>query len=120
MAPKAGDLPALLAESLPGLSVTARTPLTPITPLTAGGSASNPPAAAGGTAPATTAGRTSLAGSKASGGSAAPTGGTTATPTKKSRGCAVASGQAGSPFALAGFGLALAWFARRRARSEGG
>jgi hypothetical protein len=103
-APKAGDLPALLAESLPSLSVTARAPLDPLAAPAAGGGAK--PSAGGGAQPA-------------SGGSTpAADGGVVPTAPKKSSGCTVAdAGDNG--LSLAAVLLATATLTRQVSRRRG-
>lgn len=126
MAPKAGDLPSLLAESVPQLSVNAKNPIDPLKPAPAANGTAGKPATGGaaGTAEAPPAG--SKAPAQNTAGNASPEvkpGSTTLPPTtpaasaaKKDRGCAVASGESGSSFALFAAAAGLALFARRRSR----
>ena len=101
--PKAGDLPALVAESLPAIGVTARAPLDPLAAPAAGGGAKATggsgvePAADGGTAKPTVEG------------APAP---------NKSSGCAVAQGR-DNGLKLAGLLLAAAALTRRRSSKRG-
>ena len=121
-APRAGDLPALLAESVPSLSVTAKTPLDPLVPATTAAGSGAPPAAGKPAATTGAAGQVRAAGSKAvpaSAGASAPATPvptpTTAT-TKKSSGCAVAEGESDNGLMLAGVLATLAYVGRRRTR----
>jgi MYXO-CTERM domain-containing protein len=108
-APVAGDLTALLAESVPSLSVEAKTPLDPLKP-----------AAAVSGAPAT-AGKPAAGSGSGSAGQVSAAAGTTATAPNanisKKSGCAVASGD-DNGVAWAGL-LGVAWLARRRSRRSG-
>jgi len=127
--PKAGDLPSLVAESVPSLSVTAKTPLDPLKPLPAATPAagSGAQAAAGKPASSGAAGQTPNAGAKApttptSPGSAAGSGagltpGEPLTPAaKKSSGCAVAMGSSDDGFAFASVLAGVLVFGTRRNR----
>jgi hypothetical protein len=121
-APRAGDLPALLAESVPSLSVVAKTPVDPLGPTittTAAGSGTQP--AAGKPAATTTtgaAGQAQAAGSKAvlahAGAGALTT--PVASTTKKSSGCAIAGGASDNGLMLVGLFAGLMSLGKRRTR----
>jgi MYXO-CTERM domain-containing protein len=109
-APRAGDLPALLAESLPALGVTARAPLDPLAPPAAG---SGMPSTGGKSADAK-AGQPAASGGKGGAVAGPAAGESTPVSSKKSSGCAIAGTGDDSGLALAGLALAWATFARRR------
>jgi len=125
-APTAGDLPALLAESVPSLSLKARTPLDPLVAVlvkaTAGASGT---AAATSSAGQPAAGRSAGTAGAAASGTPAPTGTPapatppTAARSKSSGGCAVGFESGGSPLALLGVvaGISLLRSHRRRRRA---
>jgi hypothetical protein len=125
MAPKAGDLTSLLAESVPQLSVNAKNPIDPLKPAPAAngaagksaggasGTAAAPPAGSNAPTAQNTAGNVSP--EVTSGSKTLPS--TTNTPaTKKNSGCSVASGVTGSPFGLFAVVAGLVFVARRRSR----
>jgi len=125
--PKAGDLTALLAESVPSLSVTAKTPIDPLAPIARAAAGSG---AAGKPGSGYVAGQGSIAfpfaGAKApaNAGAAAGNGltdlrpGDAVTPpaAKKSSGCAVASGGSGDGFGVASVLAGVMLFGARRTR----
>jgi hypothetical protein len=130
MAPKAGDLSALVAESIPALSVMAKTPIDPLAPATA--KAANPTAPASGAAGAKS--TTSTGGSSSTPATTSTTSITSTSPTtpttpatsttantapttKHSSGCTVAHGRSSSGFALASLIASVMLFGRRRSRT---
>jgi hypothetical protein len=127
MTPKAGDLPSLLAESIPQLSVNAKNPLDPLKPAPAANGAAGTSAAGAG-ANQGQAGATKGPSQQTSAGSGVnpqqPSGpntlpsGPEGTPpaAKKDRGCAVTNGEPGSSFGLFAAVAGLALFVRRSAR----
>jgi hypothetical protein len=112
-APKAGDLPALLAESVPSLSVIASSPLAPLT-LVAGKGAGGVAAlsSAAGRSAATAAGQSA----QGAAGSSTPVAPPTPTTSKSHSSCAVSVARTGNPMVLLGFAAALVLFSSRRRR----
>jgi hypothetical protein len=124
-APTAGDLTSLIAESIPSLSVNARTPLDPLVavpakPVSSGTAGASPIGTAGPVIarPIAAAG----SGTKSPGAAGQGVPGTpidSPNPTPKDSGCSMVAGHSGNPLGLASVILGLALFSTRQRRRRG-